>query len=94
MFVVYLSVCNLTAKFLSYHSYCYVSHVYFLFYVAVWCLLQLGSQFIAEEERIKEVDEMLAVDERKRKYNLLKEMQSMQALKSKRFRSRERDLMR
>ena len=35
-----------------------------------------GSQ--DEEERIKEVDEMLAVDESKRKCNSLKEMQIMQ----------------
>ncbi|XP_062511347.1 pre-mRNA-splicing factor SLU7-like [Corticium candelabrum] len=40
---------------------------------------RLARALKAEEERIKEVDGMLAVDERKRKYNSLKEMQSMQA---------------
>ena len=44
--------------------------------MTLWCLFQALK---AEEERIKEVDGMLAVDERKRKYNSLKEMQSMQA---------------
>ena len=44
--------------------------------MTVWCLLQALK---VEEERIKEVDEMLAVDERNCKYNLLKDMQSMQA---------------
>ena len=44
--------------------------------MTLWCLFQALK---AEEERIKEVDGMLAVDERKRKYNSLKAMQSMQA---------------
>ena len=32
----------------------------------------------AEEDRVKEVDKLMAVDERKRKYNSIKDIQSVQ----------------
>lgn len=39
---------------------------------------KLAKALKAEEDRVKEVDRLMSMDERKRKYNSIKDIQSMQ----------------